>query len=379
MILKLNFQLLILSCIIFMKSYAQDNKSPIITLGNSAPPLRLGEWIKGIPVKKFDQGHVYVLEFWATWCKPCIAVMPHLTALANEYKDKVTFLGIDVYEKKSPTVKRIKNFVDSMGKRMDYRVVVEDSNFMVVDWLIATGEKDNGIPRTFVVNAEGKLAWIGHPLELEKILPEIINNTWDINKALAKRNFKKHLEEIDKEVNYLLFNYRENSFKPGDFGDPDSAILIINDIIKKEPNLKYAPLIASHTFSALLKTNSHKAYEYGKELLMTHTYDNPTYDIIIGSIKWYSDKLNLPAEIYQLGIKAYQAKLDFFIPHENVNLSKYYHKMAEWYWIAGNKSKAIEAIQKAIELLKTTSNFSKNDLDAYNSLLKYYYKVMKEN
>ena len=84
---------------------------------------------------------------------------------------------------------------------------------------------------------------------------------------------------------------------------------------------------------------------------MTSTYDEPPYDLIIIAIGAYSDKISLPAEIYQLGAEAYQMEIDHIPYPEIVDTFKYYNKMAEWYWRAGNNSKAIEAEQKAIEAL----------------------------
>jgi len=82
-----------------------------------------------------------VVEFWATWCKPCIAAMPHLSALAAEYKDKVTIIGIDIKEMKTTSIQKVKAFVDSMGFRMDYHVAAEESNFMASSWIDASGEQ----------------------------------------------------------------------------------------------------------------------------------------------------------------------------------------------------------------------------------------------
>src|SRR5438874_477646 len=190
--MRSNFQLLLLLCIIAVTTHAQNDQSPSLNIGDPAPALRVREWIKGTPVQRFEKGTVYVVEFWATWCKPCKAAMPHLSALAGEYKDRVTILGIDIYEQKTTSPEKVKAFVDSMGQRMDYHVAAEDSNFMVAGWLDASGEQIMGIPRTFVVNAEGRLAWIGHPKDLGEVLRKIVNNDWDIKEALAKRNLNKH-------------------------------------------------------------------------------------------------------------------------------------------------------------------------------------------
>lgn len=369
----LRFRLFLLLFIVVVTAHAQNAALPSLIIGDAAPPLRIREWIKGTPVQQFEKGRVYVLEFWATWCAPCIAAMPHLSALAREYKDRVTVIGIDIYEKKTTPIDKIKAFVDSMGDRMDYHVAVEESYFMESGWFDASGE--SGIPKTFVVNAQGRLAWIGHPKDLNNVLPKIVNNTWDIKDALTKRNSDKRLAERDDSLNYELMRYAGNPDKPGDPGKPDSALLFIAEIIRKEPGLKYAPFMAFNTFSSLLKTNQHKAYEYGKEVLVTRTYQEPAYSAIIDAIGEYSDKLNLSPEIYQLGAQAYQMRINQTPYPELVNIPRLYHKIAEWYWRANDKTKAIDAEQKAIEALKIKKHNTGNDMVVYEAQLEKYKKM----
>lgn len=371
--MRSGFQLSMLLCFITVISYAQEARLISLNIGDPAPPLRVDEWLKGKPVQSFEKGNVYVLEFWATWCKPCKAAMPHLSALANEYKNKVTIIGIDVYETKNTSLQKIKAFVDSMGNRMDYHVATQDSNFIVADWIEASGEKGNGIPRTFVINAEGKLAWIGHPTKLAETLAKIVDNTWNIDTALANRNLNRRLAALDDSLSYELMRYDVKSDKPGDFGKPDSVLFAIDEIIRKEPGLTYAPHMAYNTFSALLKRNPHKAYEYGKMVLITSTYDEPASQAICDVIKMNSDKLNLSKEIYELGAEAHQAIINRY--PEIANVPKHYHEMAECYWRANNKSKAIEAEEKAIEAQKNETPFSAKKIAELESQLQQYKKM----
>jgi predicted ribosome quality control (RQC) complex YloA/Tae2 family protein len=134
--------------------------------------------------------------------------------------------------------------------------------------------------------------------------------------------------------------------------------MTIEEIIKKEPMLIYAPRIAFYTFSSLLKIDQHKAFEYGKKLLITPTYVDPDCDVIINNIKTYSDILSLSSEIYQLGAEAYQLKIDQIVYPELNDMPRLYKEMAEWFFRAKNKSKAIDALQNAIKNLK-----NKNELE----------------
>ena len=371
------FQIIMLLSFISVVAFTQNEQSISLNIGDPAPPLRVKEWIKGIPVQQFEKGKMYVVEFWATWCVPCIAAMPYLSALANEYKGKVTILGIDTYENKKTSIEKVKAFVDSMGSRMDYNVAADDSSFMAAGWIDASGEQ--GIPKSFVIDREGKLAWIGHPSQLADVLPGIVNNTWDIKKYMAKRDFDRYLRELDKELNYEFIKYEGNYFKNGDFGKPDSVLLLVDKILKKEPALKYAPFIGSRTFAALLRTDPHKAYEYGKTAIVTPTYEEPVYSFIARDIEWYSSEIDLPAEIFRLGAEAYQAEIDQITYPELFNIAKKYDKVAEWYACAGDISKAIIAQEKAIEALKKRKNFSVTELAAYESHLTEYRKMPIEN
>lgn len=326
-----NFQLLLLSCIVSVAIHAQE--APPLNIGDPAPSLHVLEWIKGEPVPRFEKGRVYVVELWATWCKPCIAAMPGLSALARRYQDKVTVLGLDVDKIETTSLEKMRAFVDSLGERMDYPAAVTNSEQTMSDWLEASGEE--GIPKTFVVDAKGRLAWIGHPYELGTVLKEVVNNTWDIKDALTKRNFNRHLEYLDTEAYFKLLNYAGDRHKPGDWDKPDSALLVIGKMVNSVPDLKYAPHIAFHTFASLLKTKAYEAaYEYGKTMMVTRTYTYPMPKVLIGAIDMYATELHLPAAIYRLGAEACQAQIDLILYPEIADISRLYQKMGDMYWRA---------------------------------------------
>src|SRR5207237_1141159 len=91
-----------------------------LAIGDAAPKIEVQEFVKGQPVKQFEKGKIYVVEFWATWCAPCRESIPHLTKLQKENK-QVTVLGVSVDEE----TKVVKPFVEKLGDEMDYRVAID--------------------------------------------------------------------------------------------------------------------------------------------------------------------------------------------------------------------------------------------------------------
>jgi thiol-disulfide isomerase/thioredoxin len=369
--MRLPFQLLLLCFTpVAVQSQIFEFLPVTLNVGDPAPPLRVKKWFKGEPVKEYKKGSVYIVEFWATWCMPCKAAMPRLSVLANKYKDKVTVIGVSIMENKKTSVQKISAFVDSMGERMDYNVATEDSNFVDTEWMLATGER--GIPSSFVINAEGKLAWIGHPSKLETVLPAIIDNRWEVEAELSKRISNRKLLILDDSLNYDLMNYLPKRYKPNDQGQPDSALVFINKIITDEPKLKYAPFIANTTLIALFKTDLEKAYNYAKELMVNPTYEDPPYKFIYGQIEYYRGKKKLPVKFYQLGAEAYKTELEAVVYKELVEMHNRYSKVAYWYWRAEDKLNALIFQQKAIDALKNTKDFSKTEMAALEKKLQQY-------
>jgi thiol-disulfide isomerase/thioredoxin len=175
------------------------DEGPTLFVGDKAPEIQVGKWVKGDAVTGFEKGTPYVVEFWATWCPPCRESIPHLTELAHKHKDAgLKVVGVSIWENDQDAVEP---FVEKMGDKMDYVVATDklpeydssdknaarraaSSGTMAVNWMNAAGR--NGIPTAFIVNREGRIAWIGHPMRMDEPLEKIIKGEWDLEKEAQK-------------------------------------------------------------------------------------------------------------------------------------------------------------------------------------------------
>lgn len=190
-------------------------QSPTLGIGSPAPALQV-KWIKGEPVSSFDNGKIYILEFWATWCGPCRAAMPHLSELARANSGKVVVVGVNVFERGSKDkayeshYPAVKAFVDKMGNDMDYRVAMDlNDRPMAKQWMAAAGQE--GIPASFVVK-DGRILWVGHPGGLDKVLEEIKKGTYDLTgnaqklkqDAEERRVSNQFLDKLEADLNAAM-------------------------------------------------------------------------------------------------------------------------------------------------------------------------------
>ncbi|KAJ9511515.1 hypothetical protein QJQ45_029822 [Haematococcus lacustris] len=134
-----------------------------MVIGTPCPPIGGLTFIKGAPFAvpgPPGHGRVLVLEFWATWCGPCVQTVPHLTEIQHAYRERgVTVLGISTEN----NVQKVRQFVDSKGSTMDYTVAVDLGGEATEGLLRAAGAR--GIPHAFIVDASNTIRYSGHPMD----------------------------------------------------------------------------------------------------------------------------------------------------------------------------------------------------------------------
>lgn len=122
------------------------------------------DWAQGTPITQWKKGELYLLEFWASWCGPCRAAIPHLEDLHLELKDKgVTIIGVNM--DRGYDVEKIRDFMGRQPVPPTYNLVYG------TDAEITRQLKPRAIPYGVLVR-DGVVVWVGHPADLipEKIL-----------------------------------------------------------------------------------------------------------------------------------------------------------------------------------------------------------------
>ena len=136
-------------------------------IGDAPPAFGLEKVLQAPEGKKVEwaalKGKVVVLEFWATWCGPCVGAIPHLNELADKFKDQpVQFIAVTDEDEKviAPFLKR---------KPIHAWIGLDTDKSMFKAYGVS------GIPHTVVVNKKGKIVAITHPTSLtENILKEAL-------------------------------------------------------------------------------------------------------------------------------------------------------------------------------------------------------------
>lgn len=276
--------------------------------------------------------------------------MPGLTEMAKKYAGKATFTGVNVWEEQNPTddsyFAKVEKFVAEQGDRMGYNVALDGhEGVMANSWMRAAGQ--NGIPASFVIDQQGKIVWIGHPMGgLDEVVGKVIAGTFDA-KAEADRLAKMRAYQAAQRtvMDAYLKPLRANKFP--------EAVAAIDKLIA-DKKLTEAQ-IGMTRYMALARYDAKAANAYAAKLA-GGVYKGDSMSL--NGLAWtmVDEKAPLPGVDVKLAVKIAEASVAATKAGDEMaayNLDT----LAFCYFKDGQVAKAIATQEKALKLADSTKGF----------------------
>ncbi len=242
-----------------------------LTIGSQAPAIDIEHWLsngngKFEKVKAFELGKVYVLEFWATWCTPCIASMPHINKLQKKYADR----GVQIISVSEEDLDTVNTFLQKTANGQNQTFAELTKNYCLtvdpdgsVQQAYMQAARQNGIPTAFIIGKDGCIDWIGHPIEMDKPLSAVVNDKW--NRKEFAINFKIR-QEVDAGMQQAMALLQEGKFR--------EALNLMDELIDKAPAGSDAQRqVKMIRFSILISTNDPRSTEAFHQMIEENKTD----------------------------------------------------------------------------------------------------------
>ena len=124
--------------------------------------------LEGKTIRSDDlDGQIVILDFWATWCGPCVREVPHLKKVHARYRKKgVTLISITQDRKATTAIKFIRQH------KMKWAHVHDRTQRPKLGRAFGV----SGIPKVFILSPDGEVLWRGHPAQMDKPLAEFMKS-----------------------------------------------------------------------------------------------------------------------------------------------------------------------------------------------------------
>jgi peroxiredoxin len=106
-----------------------------------------------VSLTDYQNKSMVLVVFWATWCPSCRAEIPELNKMAEQYKDKLEILGINIKE----TPKKITDF--KVKNTINYQILLDAKGDVAQKYKVV------GIPTNILIDKDGKIIYNGYNLE----------------------------------------------------------------------------------------------------------------------------------------------------------------------------------------------------------------------
>ncbi len=366
---------------------AEEEKAKVLSIGSLAPSLDIEHWFgdSPSPMSEFEPGKVYVVEFWATWCGPCLHSMPHLAELQSKYEDQ----GVRVVSVSNEDLETVTSFLErpvspeilglpepkeeadddatepdedesteeeaeriTFGELTSaYSLTTDPDKSVEEDYMKAAAQ--TGIPTAFIVGKDGHVEWIGHPMSMDGPLEAVVNDEWD--RGPAKEKFERK-QKVDLALREIFMAYRTEHY--------ETTSRLLQEHADLFQGTGYESILKSIWFPTALATQQN---EIALELIEEKIESNPDDVVAINRWAWevyeaIESGWDNSDKILMTTTNALESALASEENESNDALWPAYDTVAHLKALAKDKDSAIEWQQRAIE---TAPDDEKDKLKVY--------------
>ncbi|WP_156795804.1 TlpA disulfide reductase family protein [Bradyrhizobium icense] len=326
----------------------------VLRMESPAPPIKVENWLRGQPLTSFQPGKVYIVEFWATWCRPCVAAMPHLVQLQEKYKDSgVEVLGVAAHERAGTADEARTNldaWLTEKFSNLNYRIGFDYTGEMNKLWMDPSSSV--GIPTSFVVDRDGHIAFIGFPTQLDDVLPKILNGSWRTSDEARAADTERIAEGERTMLTVPIFAKLMPAMKAEDWAKALSTLEEAVAVMPDDVNFRVL-----HADLLLHKMHDLQTGLPVMRQLVRDAIDKKSEQWMAGAMRQLFDPANdsshfPPAERFAMG-KELSEHILALNPPQRGDGSKFlsYGAVAQYYYESGNKDRAIELVEVALKSL----------------------------
>lgn len=200
---------------------AEPSEPAPLQAGDTAPALQFSEWVKGSPITSFERGKVYLVEFWAVWCGPCIGSIPHLNALQQKYrKDGLIVIGFTSPDrtpgkpdrKEGNAIESVRDLVARRGDSMDYQIAYDLPDRATFKAYFNAPQA--GIPHGFIVGRDGRVVVSGNPYYFDEVIADVMADRWDPMQGPTRfAELQRLLRASETAQDYTAFKHARAALK----------------------------------------------------------------------------------------------------------------------------------------------------------------------
>ncbi|RVQ55082.1 TlpA disulfide reductase family protein [Sinorhizobium meliloti] len=328
-----------------------STSAPVLQMNSLAPALKVRDWVRGEALASFQPGKLYILEFCGTWCDTCEEAMRDLIQLQETYKDSgVEVVAVAAHESAASADEahgKLEAWLAQFPK-LNFRVGFDDTGAMDTLWLKPSFPIF--IPKVFVIDRDGYVAFIGKPGKLHDVLRKILAGTWRTSaQAQAAERVRIAEDEPKARKEALKRQIRAKIAAAEEIGDWKTALAAVEEGIALDPdnyNLRASQVHLLLHPMCDMETGLGVLWQFVREAV--ERVDE--YWLLTAMMQIFRQSLP-SAERFAMGEVLSEHILALDHAQCNLPASLLFWEVARYYYAIGNKDRAVELIELALKSL----------------------------